>query len=260
MTPSPVCRFLPWDSEFFGVRIGSVLPHRLDGATVAAIRAFREEERIDCLYFLADLGDGATIRMAEDLGFRMVDVRITLERRGPGPRTESAGDVLIRPAEERDLPILTSLARENHVDTRFYYDGRFPRERCDALYAAWIENGVRGQADRVLVPEIDGRAAGYITCHREGPPRIGLLGVGPAAQGRGIGGRLIRAALAWFAGEGIERVSVVTQGRNVRAQRAYQREGFQTSAVEVWYHGWGGEGLAPTGETPFPNRETPFPK
>lgn len=253
MTASPVCRFLPWDSEFFGVRIGSVLPHRLDGATAAAVRAFREEERIDCLYFLADLGDGATIRTAEDLGFRMVDVRITLERRGPARSTEPAGgDILIRPAEERDLPILTSLARENHADTRFYYDGRFPRERCDALYAAWIENGVRGQADRVLVPEIDGQAAGYITCHREGPPRIGLLGVGPAAQGRGIGGRLIRAALAWFAGERIERVSVVTQGRNVRAQRAYQREGFQTSAVEVWYHGWRGEGLAPTGETPFP--------
>ena len=239
MTAPPVCRFLPWDSEFFGVRIGSVLPRRLDGATIAAIRAFRNEERIDCLYFLADLGDAATIRLAEDEGFRMVDVRVTLERRGPAPGEERAGDgVLVRPAEERDLPVLTALARENHVDTRFYYDGRFPRERCDALYAAWIENEVRGQADRVLVPEIDGKAAGYITCHRAGPPRIGLLGVGPAAQGRGIGGKLIRAALAWFAGEGIERVSVVTQGRNVRAQRAYQREGFATAAVEVWYHGW----------------------
>jgi dTDP-4-amino-4,6-dideoxy-D-galactose acyltransferase len=234
-----VCRYLPWDSEFFGVRIGSVLPHRLDAKTVAAIRAFRREERIDCLYLLADLSDAETIRRAEDEGFRIVDLRVTLERRGALLKTaEPANGVRIRPAEERDLPLLQALARENHVDSRFYYDGHFPRERCDALYATWIENAVRGEADRVLVPEVDGRAVGYITCHREGPPRIGLLGVGPAAQGKGLGGRLIREALAWFAGEGIERVSVVTQGRNVRAQRAYQREGFTTAAVEVWYHGW----------------------
>jgi len=232
-----VCRYLPWDSEFFGVRIGSVLPHRLDGETVEAIRAFRRENRIDCLYFLAGLEDARTIRLAEDEGFRMVDLRVTLERRG-APPAAAPGEILIRPAEEADLPILKALARENHVDSRFYYDGHFSRERCDALYEAWIENGVRGQADRVLVPEVEGRAAGYITCHREGPPRIGLLGVGPAAQGKGLGGRLIREALAWFAGERIERVSVVTQGRNVRAQRAYQREGFVTASVEVWYHGW----------------------
>jgi dTDP-4-amino-4,6-dideoxy-D-galactose acyltransferase len=240
---SEICRYLPWDSEFFGVRIGSVLPHRLDPAAVAAIRAFRREHRIGCLYFLADLADAETLRHAEDEGFRLVDVRVTLERRIPPAALPAAppapaDGVRVRPAEEGDLPILRALARENHADSRFYYDGHFPRERCDALYEAWIENGVRGQADRVLVPEVDGSAAGYITCHREGPPRIGLLGIGPAAQGKGLGGRLIRAALAWFAGEGIARVSVVTQGRNVRAQRAYQREGFATAAVEAWYHGW----------------------
>jgi dTDP-4-amino-4,6-dideoxy-D-galactose acyltransferase len=237
-----ICRYLSWDSDFFGVRIGSVVPRRLDGAAVLSIRAFRREQAIECLYFLADLQDAETLRRAEDEGFRMVDVRITLERRGAPPAPEALdGDILIRPAEERDLPILTALARDNHIDTRFYYDGRFPKERCAALYATWIEGDVRGQrgrADRVLVPEIAGRAAGYITCHLEGPPRIGLLGVGPAAQGRGVGGRLIREALAWFAAQGIDRVSVVTQGRNVRAQRAYQREGFATAEVEVWYHGW----------------------
>jgi ribosomal protein S18 acetylase RimI-like enzyme len=33
-------------------------------------------------------------------------------------------------------------------------------------------------------------------------------------------------------------VSVVTQGRNVAAQRLYQRAGFVTASTQLWYHRW----------------------
>jgi hypothetical protein len=33
-------------------------------------------------------------------------------------------------------------------------------------------------------------------------------------------------------------VKTVTQGRNIPAQRTYQRCGFQTAAVQLWYHRW----------------------
>jgi ribosomal protein S18 acetylase RimI-like enzyme len=33
-------------------------------------------------------------------------------------------------------------------------------------------------------------------------------------------------------------VEVVTQGRNVRAIRFYQRAGFTVSDVGLWYHWW----------------------
>jgi len=31
---------------------------------------------------------------------------------------------------------------------------------------------------------------------------------------------------------------VVTQGRNLAAQRLYQRNGFVTASLQLWYHRW----------------------
>jgi ribosomal protein S18 acetylase RimI-like enzyme len=131
------------------------------------------------------------------------------------------------------------MARVNHRDTRFYYDGHFSQRECDTLYETWIERSCNGYTDAVLVAERDRQPAGYITCDLHGDyGQIGLLGVGEAWQGQGIGQALIDAALHWFGERGIERVQVVTQGRNHRAQRAYQRRGFVSSEVQLWYHRW----------------------
>ena len=46
------------------------------------------------------------------------------------------------------------------------------------------------------------------------------------------------SALDWFATQGVEKVTVVTQGRNGAAQRLYQRCGFVTGSIHLWYHKW----------------------
>ena len=87
-----------------------------------------------------------------------------------------------------DLESLKAMARTNHRDTRFYYDGHFSVEAADRLYETWIERSCTGYADVVLVAERDGQPAGYITCDLHGDyGQIGLLGVGEVWQGQGIG-------------------------------------------------------------------------
>ena len=49
---------------------------------------------------------------------------------------------------------------------------------------------------------------------------------------------LIAAAMEWFGTEGALEVDVVTQGRNLAAQRLYQRNGFVTRRFELLYHKW----------------------
>jgi len=195
-------------------------------------------EQIRCLYLLADGTDPGTARIADANGFRFVDFRVVLETyltaEPPPPRST------VRPATNGDVPGLAEIARASHTDSRFYFDGGFPRDRCDALYATWIEKSCReGFADAVLVAEHDDRTAGYVSCTiRDGVGQIGLIAVGASARGAGHGISLVRSALRWFHERGANRITVVTQGRNVQAQRLYQRCGFVSRGGDPWFHRW----------------------
>jgi dTDP-4-amino-4,6-dideoxy-D-galactose acyltransferase len=213
------------------VRIGRVLTDRLDAG---AVDAWAGSNTVACVYFLARDEPGAAIP-AEDAGFRLTDVRIELGRPSAGEETST-----LRPAREEDAPALRALARENHRITRFYADPNFPDERCDDLYETWIARSLEGWADVVLVADADGRPAGYVSCHalEWGWGSIGLIGVAPDAQGQGLGRALVEGAVVWARERGLERVTVVTQARNVAALRTFEACGFRTDDVGLWFHKW----------------------
>jgi ribosomal protein S18 acetylase RimI-like enzyme len=242
MTP---CEYLEWDSRFFGLRIARFRGRRLDVDALARAQAYCREERIDCLYFLADSGSPETHRLAQAAGFQFVDVRVTLERPLAGYAIRPAPAV--REHRPSDRERLREIARVSHHDSRFYADPRFARPLCDGLYATWIDRSCDGWADCVLVAEAEGVPAGYLSCHLQSAAgsigqslagSIGLVAVDGAYRGRGLGGQLVHAACAFFQARGMERATVVTQGRNIASQRLYQRCGFFTSEMQFWYHYW----------------------
>jgi dTDP-4-amino-4,6-dideoxy-D-galactose acyltransferase len=237
--PESICSYLEWDSSFFGSRIARLQRGRLDAATLNEALVWCRDNHIDCLYFLADADHAATVRLAESDGFQLTDVRMTLKRAiGEADALTPPSDG-IRLAREQDLTALRAIARMAHHDSRFYFDEHFDREKCDLLYQTWIENSFHGFAQAVLVAEVEGRAAGYLTCHLKGmESQIGLVGIAAEYQGRGLGSRLIRHSLSWSREQGATRAVVVTQGRNLAAQRLYQRNGFISSSLQLWYHLW----------------------
>ncbi|MFH1905931.1 MAG: GNAT family N-acetyltransferase [Chloroflexota bacterium] len=238
--PPPPCVLLDWDTDFFGFRTGRVRGNTLTGTLIEQIENWRTRNHIRCLYFLARSDDGLTTRLAEAHGFHLTDLRVTLECKIPAPPPQKAE--FLRPAREDDLPTLTTLARAGFTDSRFFYDPGFPRERAEALYEAWVRRDFGDSSAIVLVAaSAENLPLGYISCqHRPGQDtaQIGLMGVSASARGRSAGQTLVNGALAWAAGRGAVRVTVVTQGRNVAAQRLYQRCGFLTRSVELWYHKW----------------------
>jgi dTDP-4-amino-4,6-dideoxy-D-galactose acyltransferase len=235
------CEYLDWDSTFFACRIARVRATGLDGASLRTVEAWCRQRQIDCLYFLAGADDNESVRTSETGGFQLVDVRVTLERTVdaiPVPREKGIGNA-VRPGRAHDVPALRAIAKQSHCDSRFYNDIHFPRDRCDALYETWIEKSCRGYAETVLVLDVEGQPVGYVSCHlRESEGQIGLLAIAEEARGRGVARVLVQASLDWFAQQGRTRVSVVTQGRNVQAQRLYQKCGFLTGSVHLWYHRW----------------------
>ena len=234
-----LCTFLDWDSTFFGIRIARLGTAVLTPAVVADALKWCVSNRIDCLYFLGAADDSQTQALALAHGFQLVDTRTILERRISRDEDFGASDS-IRAARGADLEALKAIARTAHVDSRFYFDAHFSRERCAALYETWIERSCGGWADAVFVAQVDGGPAGYCTCHltEDGCGSIGLVGMAASARGRGLGSELLDSALRYFQAHGALRVQVVTQGRNIPAQRFYQRSGFLTGSVMLWYHNW----------------------
>ena len=235
---------LAWDSDFFGCRVARANSSRLTADSLERLQQWCGTERVDWLYFLADSDDRDTVALAESAGFRFVDVRLELELTlGTRPRRQPTGHAgaRIRPATAADLEALRPIAAEVHTDSRYFFDARVPPERARALYETWIERSVTTDfANVVLVAEADGVAAAYITgrLDSDGWASIGLIGVGAQARGHGLGTTLLQALLEWAESKGAKRASVVTQGRNVVAQRLYQSAGFRTRASFLWYHFW----------------------
>jgi dTDP-4-amino-4,6-dideoxy-D-galactose acyltransferase len=236
------CKFLDWDSNFFGVKIARVNVNRLDAINIRDIDQWCSVNNIDCLYFLADADDGDTIWLAEDNGFHLVDIRVTFKQQLDGSldRIGKCEGNIIRPSILADIPALRLIARVSFRITRFYYDPNFTETLCDALYETWIEKSCTNINETVLVAENQGSPIGFISCKLLGQNQgeIGLVGVRPDWQGKGLGQELINEALCWLSDNDISLVKVVTQGRNSQAQRLYQRCGFLTDTIQIWYHKW----------------------
>jgi dTDP-4-amino-4,6-dideoxy-D-galactose acyltransferase len=230
---------LEWDSAFWGVTVGRVRQDILTPERWAAVDAWARARNVDCLYFLAAPDDPETVGVAQEARFRLVDVRVELDR----PPAESEPAARVRPHRPQDLQTLRAIARTSHGITRFYADPNFPRERCDDFYDTWIVRSCDGWADTVLVGELDGSIAGYVSCHVDAASNrgsIGLIAVRAAARGRGMGRDLVLGALGWFRDRGCAEVAVVTQGANVAAQRVFQACGFRTASTGLWFHRWYG--------------------
>lgn len=234
---------LPWDTQFFGFPIARVCGDVLTPESAAALDEWCRRGGVRCLYLQCRCDDPQSPPLAEALGYQLVDVRMTFARAAEGTAPGERSP-MIRLVGPEDVTALRQLAATAHRDTRFYFDAHFPRPQCDALYAQWIQASCHGYADAVLVAGPPGQPVGYVTCHLDSAAggahegRIGLIAVAEVARGRGLGSQLVREALRWFAGQGAASVSVVTQGRNVAAQRLYQRCGFLTRDVHLVYHKW----------------------
>jgi RimJ/RimL family protein N-acetyltransferase len=236
-----ICTYLDWDSGFFGKRVGRLNRSRLTASDACEASDWCTGNRIDCLYFLADADDAETCHLAEQNNFIEVDVRLTLAR--PVFREDHverpAMDSRIRLARKSDLVELRRCARTLHRDTRFYFDQKFERAKCDLLYQTWIGNSFLDPSQTVFVPEVDGQPVGYLACHaRDREAQIGLLGVSEAHTGAGLGKALVRRFLSWSAEQQALRATVVTQARNTAARGLYEYCGFLPSSSQRWYHRW----------------------
>jgi [ribosomal protein S18]-alanine N-acetyltransferase len=110
----------------------------------------------------------------------------------------------------------------------------------------WSELGQLDTRHYVVALE-DGRVVGYGgLCDYPDEAFVQTMAVAPAAQGRGLGARLLVALLEEAERRGQRTVSLEVRADNVPAQRLYARHGFTRTGVRRGYYAGGVDALVLT--------------
>jgi len=144
---------------------------------------------------------------------------------------EGAATIALRPATPDDAEALWRLQRALAADGRGMVV--LPEEIPDSPdeQRAQLEGFARRPGDLFLVAERDGVVVGSVDVTRI--PRLQLahngyltMGVHPDAQGRGVGRRLLQAAVAQASAAGVLNLELNVLAANARAIALYRSMGF----------------------------------
>jgi ribosomal protein S18 acetylase RimI-like enzyme len=150
------------------------------------------------------------------------------------PGAPDVASVTIRPIALADIEAFAALTDLVMRERRYmaFLEG-FPIDEAAAFVARNLRLG-----NPQLVADDGGRVVGWCDIRRETIPvyaHCGHLGMGlhPDYRGRGLGERLIRAALDAARAAGFERIELSVYGRNARAAALYRRVGFVHEGTRV---------------------------
>ena len=219
----PYITVLPWDSGFFGVRIG-----QSDIQTQAMLEDILSEassKKLDLVYLFSDIKLDGVSFPAEIRAYYEAPV-LDL------PKPKPPNDIWYRYRRLRysDVPALYGISAGFITFSRFR---SFSQDKLIQFYRLCVDRDIdRG---RIYVIEYHGLVAGFVSL-REG--RISLIGVHDSLQGQGIGKHLLDIAMHDANVNSIETLKVNTNKDNLPARNLYEKCGFKMVKQEYIYHVW----------------------
>jgi RimJ/RimL family protein N-acetyltransferase len=252
-----VCRLLPWDSAFFGVRMArldyvlrtSADDHATIGAAVAGALDWCRQNGVQHVAARLDVADTTAIAALEARGFRLMDALVTYvyhPKRPPPPPVKEVG--ALRPFTAADTEQIVEITREAYrgFRGRFHLDPHLPKERSDELYIEWARQCCSGaMADRIYVAEDRrGRLHGWASVRLVQPvSAVGGVRIFAGSLGAcrrdhpGAYAGLIRTAAAQnHASSAVTEAQ--TQNYNFPTVRVYEAVGAQYVRADYTFHAW----------------------
>lgn len=218
-----VLESLEWESVFFA-RPSAIVRWRENAPALQEVD-FSAWQRVQAK-IPADRAD--LLDALQQHGFQLVegevDLAITLTRH------DASGAEI---ATEQDIPVLRQMAARAFAQSRFRTPWYAPDD-SGRFYAQWVENAVKGTFDHVclIFRAANGQIQGFVSLRKlnEREARIGLL------AGRGMGEKLMQAALHWAQLQQVETLRVATQVGNTAALKRYIASGANIDATAYWLY------------------------
>jgi ribosomal-protein-alanine N-acetyltransferase len=156
----------------------------------------------------------------QDHGFVVDNVILAYEKTDWAVPSRGNQEVLVRPAQARDIPALVALDQSTF----------------DPLWQNTTEifRDVLTEYPHFVVAELNGVVVGYQFCSLiRDQGYLARVAVHPDYQGRGIGTRLLAEAVDFFRRKGARVIALNTQQDNQASQRLYRWFGFKLAGEEA---------------------------
>ena len=231
---------LPWDSEFFGCKIGHLktIDDTYDVEDLRDTVNRARETGFGCLYFETDFNRPLINAFCSQSGFLLVDIKTTLFKQLDQNESPSLDPSISSDFSIEHLPALELIADEISLKSRFAHDPSFGPEKSSGLFRRWLRKSLlEGYCD-AFFSYMNGKGpAGFITVKKKTEGMvIDLLGVEINEQKKGIAATLLQAAEIYASNKGESKLSVTTQGYNIAAMRFYQKSRFAVEKASLFYH------------------------
>ncbi|MEQ9188103.1 MAG: GNAT family N-acetyltransferase [Cryomorphaceae bacterium] len=241
-SPDLDIRLLPWDTDFFGFRVGAIHSEQVSVASLKLLKDQMNEQKLRLCYLTTNHQIDEALFSKIGLEYELVDVKTTYEKKiADHPRSsEVLESVHEKSLSKIDIDSLYRLALTSGEYSRFKIDQKIGYDKFVSLYHLWMENSLnRTIADDVLVHRVNGQIAGFVSfAIKDGIGSIGIIAVDENFRGMGIGKALLKNAEARMKSMELELLQVVTQGDNKKACAFYEGAGYYTVSQLPYYHIW----------------------
>ncbi len=251
---------LDWDSQHFTIEM-SKIDHlialgdyhestHIKQRLISSLLAKCSKELLLHISIRINKEDLSSIHALESKNFKLMDILVTyaLDLR-KYQKIQTQSKYLIRFIKAEEIPEIEKMAFECFHDNilatdRFHADPTLSKKRSSEVYAEWVVNSIKEPFSKVLVAEIDGKAAGFNVCTinpvlvEKIGLRIGsmaLTAVDSSLRNKLVATTLLNSAIEWFS----DKVDIIETGgqvSNYPIQKAWTSVGLEIVRSQCTFH------------------------
>lgn len=219
---------LIWDTRFWGVDIYQVTSLDYD------INKLKSSNPI-LIQALINVSHLKKINTLEENNFKFVESKITLYK-DVVSNTRVRNDQNFRHIDTETLFYFRDSLNNMFINNTRY--NIFSKEKINDFYFTWLLNSIKGEMDDACIGFfLKDNLAAFVTYKIKGNAiSIGLLGVLPDFQGKGISQLLLNYIETLAIRDSLNVINISTQGKNLPALNSYIKSGFKVQSIDHWYY------------------------